>query len=140
MDHYYHDGQTQYGPMDRDAFKSLVGDGVIADDTLVYREDLEEWLSFFDFKQFVKANKKSNKFSASSAGEARSARRRQAERERVREEIEEGDSGSVMGGILMMIGAVVWFVVGLSAGYIYFYPPILFIFGLISTIKGALNR
>jgi phage FluMu protein Com len=47
--------------------------------------------------------------------------------------------GSVVVGILMMVGAVVWFFGGLAFGYIFYYPPILFILGLISTIKGALN-
>jgi hypothetical protein len=35
-----------------------------------------------------------------------------------------------------MLGATVWFVVGLAADRIFFYPPILFIIGLISVIKG----
>lgn len=47
--------------------------------------------------------------------------------------------GSVVVGILMMVGAVVWFFGGLAFGYIFYYPPILFVLGLISTIKGALN-
>ena len=36
----------------------------------------------------------------------------------------------------MMLGAVVWFFVGMAAGYIYFYPPILFVMGLVSIVKG----
>ncbi|MFN9720235.1 MAG: hypothetical protein ACK58L_16165 [Planctomycetota bacterium] len=47
--------------------------------------------------------------------------------------------GGVIVGILMMVGAVVWFVGGLAFGVIFFYPPILFILGLIATIKGALK-
>ena len=45
----------------------------------------------------------------------------------------------VAGGILMMVGAIIWFVVGYMAGYIYFYPPILFVLGLISMIKGFMK-
>ena len=36
----------------------------------------------------------------------------------------------------MMVGAVVWFVVGLFLNIIFFYPPVLFIIGLIAFIKG----
>lgn len=44
--------------------------------------------------------------------------------------------GGVAGGILMMLIAVVWFVVGLANDWIFFYPPILFIIGLVAFIKG----
>lgn len=47
-----------------------------------------------------------------------------------------GGMGQVGVGILMMLGAVVWFVVGLFNGIIFFYPPILLILGLVSMIKG----
>jgi hypothetical protein len=58
-----------------------------------------------------------------------------------REGRSEGYSGitispTIIYGILMMIGAGVWFGLGYSAGRIYFYPPILFIFGLITTVRG----
>ncbi|MFL5328902.1 MAG: hypothetical protein ACJ8C4_08290 [Gemmataceae bacterium] len=43
---------------------------------------------------------------------------------------------SIVSGILMMLGAVVWFVAGLAAGYIFFYPPILFVLGIGAIIKG----
>ena len=36
----------------------------------------------------------------------------------------------------MMAGAVVWFVLGLMFDWVFFYPPILFIVGLIAFIKG----
>jgi hypothetical protein len=53
---------------------------------------------------------------------------------------EEGWFGSlnagVIGGVLMMIIAVVWFVLGLAAGRIFFYPPLLLVIGLIAVIKG----
>lgn len=45
----------------------------------------------------------------------------------------------VVGGLLMMAIAVVWFVGGLMAGWIFFYPPILFIIGLIALFKGMLD-
>lgn len=45
-------------------------------------------------------------------------------------------NGGVAGGLLAMIGAAVWFVLGLMADRIFFYPPILFVIGLIAFIKG----
>jgi len=36
---------------------------------------------------------------------------------------------AIWGGIGMMVGAVVWFVLGWMAGRIFFYPPILFVIG-----------
>jgi hypothetical protein len=39
-----------------------------------------------------------------------------------------------------MLGAVVWFFAGLAFGYIFFYPPILFIVGLVGFVKGIVNR
>ena len=45
-------------------------------------------------------------------------------------------SGSAMGGLLAMLIAVVWFVGGLFADIIFFYPPILFIIGLVGLIRG----
>ena len=52
----------------------------------------------------------------------------------------EGKSGSVITGVLMMVGAIIWFVVGWAGGVIFFYPPILFIFGLITFFKGLASR
>lgn len=43
---------------------------------------------------------------------------------------------SIISGFLMMAGAVVWFVVGLYLGWIYFYPPILFVAGIGAIIRG----
>lgn len=43
-------------------------------------------------------------------------------------------------GILMMVGALVWFFVALAAGTIFFYPPILFIIGIVSVVRGILAR
>lgn len=42
----------------------------------------------------------------------------------------------MLGGIVMIVIAVVWFFVGLAGGYIFFYPPILFFIGLYALIKG----
>lgn len=48
-----------------------------------------------------------------------------------------GTNWGVMGtGILMMVGAAVWFVVGLKGDRIFFYPPVLFVLGIISFFKG----
>lgn len=43
-------------------------------------------------------------------------------------------------GILMMFGAVVWFVGGLFFDYIFFYPPILFILGIVAVVRGAMQK
>jgi DNA-directed RNA polymerase subunit RPC12/RpoP len=47
-----------------------------------------------------------------------------------------GSSGGVLTGVLMMVGALVWFFGALALGRIFFYPPILFIVGLVTFIKG----
>ena len=49
-------------------------------------------------------------------------------------------SRGVVTGALMMIGAVVWLVVGLFAGWIFFYPPILFVLGLIRFVTSLLGH
>jgi hypothetical protein len=46
--------------------------------------------------------------------------------------------GTLLAGIGMMVGAVVWFVGGLMFDIIFFYPPILFILGLVACVKGGL--
>lgn len=43
---------------------------------------------------------------------------------------------SVLGGIALMVIAVVWFFGGLAVNIIFFYPPILFIIGLVVLVKG----
>ena len=40
----------------------------------------------------------------------------------------------------MMSIAVVWFVVGYSVGYIFYYPPILFVIGLFGFVKGIVTK
>lgn len=47
--------------------------------------------------------------------------------------------GPVIGGVGMMLGATIWFVVGWWAGYIFFYPPILFCIGFGSAVKGLID-
>lgn len=43
---------------------------------------------------------------------------------------------SIIIGVLMMIGAAVWFFLGLAANRIFFYPPVLFLLGIGSIIRG----
>ena len=45
----------------------------------------------------------------------------------------------VLGGVVMMLIAVVWFGIGWAAGYIFFYPPVLFVIGLFGLVKGLLT-
>jgi hypothetical protein len=40
----------------------------------------------------------------------------------------------------MMVGAVVWLVVGLFAGWIFFYPPILFVLGLVRFVTALMGH
>ncbi|MCU0721688.1 MAG: hypothetical protein MUC83_18400 [Pirellula sp.] len=47
--------------------------------------------------------------------------------------------GTVIGGIITMLVAVIWFFGGLAAGYIFFYPPVMFVLGLIAVVKGLLD-
>lgn len=47
-----------------------------------------------------------------------------------------GIKKGVVGGLAMMAIAAIWFVVGYQAGYIFFYPPILFLIGLYAFFKG----
>jgi hypothetical protein len=48
-------------------------------------------------------------------------------------------NAGIVGGLLMILIAVVWFVVGLAFGIIFFYPPILAVIGVIAIIKGAVD-
>lgn len=50
-------------------------------------------------------------------------------------------NGGIIGGIVMMVLAVVWFVAGLvMADRIFFYPPILLVLGIIGLVKGINKR
>jgi hypothetical protein len=48
-------------------------------------------------------------------------------------------SGKLWCGLAMMVGAVIWFFGALAIGIIFFYPPILFIIGLISFFTGLID-
>jgi hypothetical protein len=45
------------------------------------------------------------------------------------------DNTQLVGGLLAMAGATVWFVIGLQANVIFLYPPLLFLGGLGTVIK-----
>jgi hypothetical protein len=47
---------------------------------------------------------------------------------------------AIIAGLLMMAGAAVWFFLGLAAGIIYFYPPVLFVLGVGAVIRGFTGR
>ena len=47
-----------------------------------------------------------------------------------------GIEKGIIGGIAMIAIALVWFFAGLQAGYIFFYPPILFLIGVYALLKG----
>jgi hypothetical protein len=49
-------------------------------------------------------------------------------------------NGGTIGGLVAMLVAVLWFFGGLAAGIIFYYPPILFILGLVAVGKGIINR
>lgn len=49
-------------------------------------------------------------------------------------------NAGVIGGLLMILIAVIWFVGGLMFGYIFFYPPILLVIGIIAIVKGGLGN
>jgi hypothetical protein len=51
-----------------------------------------------------------------------------------------GVNAGVVGGLVMILIAVVWFVAGLAVGIIFFYPPILAVIGVIAIIKGCVSR
>jgi hypothetical protein len=67
-----------------------------------------------------------------------------AQKKAARREEDDGDYGGpsfavnpeIITGLLMMGGAAVWFFVGLAAGYIFFYPPILFVLGIVAVARG----
>jgi hypothetical protein len=54
--------------------------------------------------------------------------------------VDEGVSGQVLIGIVMMVGAVAWFVGGLMMfDRIFIYPPVMFVLGAISSGKGVMQ-
>jgi hypothetical protein len=74
----------------------------------------------------------------------REGARREERRKGPRVAFSEGWFGStnsgVVGGVLMIVIAVVWFGLGLLANRIFFYPPILAVIGIASIVKGIANR
>lgn len=51
-----------------------------------------------------------------------------------------GMKKGVVGGIIMIAIAVVWFFGGLAAGIIFYYPPILLVIGIVALVKGLAER
>ena len=49
-------------------------------------------------------------------------------------------TGQIVSGGFMVVGASLWFGVGLLAGRILIYPPILFVTGAIALINGILQK
>ena len=47
-----------------------------------------------------------------------------------------GMKKGVLGGIIMIVIALAWFIGGLAINRIFFYPPVLLIIGIVSVIKG----
>jgi hypothetical protein len=45
----------------------------------------------------------------------------------------------VLGGLILILIAVVWFFGGLAIDRIFYYPPVLLIIGIVAIIKGALE-
>lgn len=52
----------------------------------------------------------------------------------------ENINAGMIGGLLMIIIAVVWFVGGLMGGWLFYYPPILFCIGLAAVVRDVFNR
>jgi len=50
-----------------------------------------------------------------------------------------GWDAGMMGGLAMMAIAAVWFFGGLALGIIFYYPPILFIIGLVGFMRGLFS-
>ncbi len=60
-------------------------------------------------------------------------------RRRIPERTHKFWNNSVRGGLIAMVIAVLWFGIGLYFDWIAFYPPILFIIGLIGFIRGIIS-
>ena len=46
---------------------------------------------------------------------------------------------SILGGAALILAAIVWFVIGWWCGYIFFYPPILAVLGIVAILKSVLG-
>jgi hypothetical protein len=51
-----------------------------------------------------------------------------------------GINAGIGGGAIMMLIALVWFCGGLAFGILFFYPPILFVVGIIAFFKGIFDN
>jgi hypothetical protein len=49
-------------------------------------------------------------------------------------------TAGIFGGLAMMVGAVVWFILGLYNGWLFYYPPILFVMGVIAFVRGLMGK
>ncbi len=49
-------------------------------------------------------------------------------------------TGKIVSGIAMIAGSILWFALGLLAGWIYLYPPIMFVTGVIALINGLSQK
>ena len=78
-------------------------------------------------------------YRSANAGANRPRKRKKKPQSKPQESGNSFFEGEILGGAAMMIGAVVWFGLGLAAGYIFFYPPILFVIGLGTLIKGLFD-
>ena len=47
--------------------------------------------------------------------------------------------GGVVGGFVLILIAIVWFVIGWWCGYVFFYPPILAVLGIAAIVRGLLS-
>ena len=50
LEWYYERDEAPVGPLERRAFKRLIDDGVISDETLVWNESLEDWAPYAELK------------------------------------------------------------------------------------------
>lgn len=49
-------------------------------------------------------------------------------------------SNSLVAGVFLIVVSIIWFIAGYIKGFIFFYPPILFLMGLYSTYKGLRKK
>ncbi len=75
----------------------------------------------------------------------RNAKREKTEKDKRDSEVDRGGGGgelfgsTALYGVAMMIGAVLWFVAGLFFDRIFFYPPVMFVLGLIALVRGVFD-
>ncbi|MBI4612477.1 MAG: hypothetical protein HY720_02600 [Planctomycetes bacterium] len=50
-----------------------------------------------------------------------------------------GIRAGMVGGIIIMAIAAIWFVGGLAAGILFYYPPVLFVIGIFAFVKGLVT-